>query len=146
VNAHKSTADAAALLALSQLYRGVAALEIVDTTKLTGTGEMPAAAALERAKLAEAATRFASAAEALDRAIEVCAGRPASPDCDAGALEGLRAKVGRLATLSGGAMPALEDVQAAIGAAEALASSWRERAEALRGAAGHYPGKPAARP
>lgn len=146
VNSHKSTADAAALLALSQLYRGIAALEVVDMTQLTSAGVVPATAVQERAKLAEATTHFSAASEALARAIEVCSARGPQGDCAGHNLESLKTIVDRLGAAKGGALPALEDVQAVMVAAADLTAAWSARAEALRGAKGHYPAKPDATP
>src|ERR1700719_322907 len=72
VNQAKSTADAAALLGVSEFYRGVAALELVDMNRSTTSDAGVAAAADDRAMVAEAASHFRAAAEALSRAAHVC--------------------------------------------------------------------------
>jgi hypothetical protein len=147
VNPYKSTAGAAALVAIAELYSGIAALDVIDTTQLSAGGQLPPAATRERAKLDEARAHFASASDALARAIDVCAGfRPPAEgaprslaDCNAPTFERLKAAVDRLHSARSDTLPALADLEAAIGAATAVATSWKDSAVGSRGTAGHYP-------
>lgn len=150
VNAYKSTAGAAAFVAISEFYRGVATLEVIDMTKVTPSGAGASVGAEERAKLSEAVTHFRAAAEALSRAVEVCSkfrAKVPKPeghtvlDCDSGGLERLREIVARIAAAKDGALPVLEDVEAAMSAINDDLASWRSSTEAARGLPGHYPAK-----
>ncbi|HVT60721.1 MAG TPA: hypothetical protein VHR45_20280 [Thermoanaerobaculia bacterium] len=150
VNQYRSTADAAALLAMSELYRGVAILELVDMTKVTAAASGLTVADQERPKISEAATHFRAATEALSRATEVCASfrsklgneeRAALMDCDSEGFKRLSDIVARIAVTKGPTLPAFEDVQAAMGAINDATAFWRKSAETLRGSPGHYPGR-----
>jgi hypothetical protein len=154
VNPSKSTADAAALVGVSEFYRGVAALELVDMNNVTTSDAGVAVAADDRAKAAEAATHFRAAAEALSRAIDVCsrsrtrAGKqePAMAlDCDLagfGRLSGILDRIGS----RGATLPAPEDVQAAMIAINDELAFWKMSAQSLRGMPGQHPAKPKPRP
>jgi hypothetical protein len=142
VNQSKSTADAAALLGVSEFYRGVATLELVDINKVTTSDAGLTVAADDRAKVSEAASHFRAAAEALSRAIDVCTRSrskaakqdPAALllDCDLAGFNRLSAIVGRIAASKGGTLPSHEDVQAAMTAINEELAFWKVSAEALR--------------
>jgi hypothetical protein len=150
VNPSKSTADAAALLGVSELYRGVAALELVDMSRVTTAEAGVAVAADDKAKVAEAHTHFRAAAEALARAIDVCsrarakAGKqdPAMAlDCDLAGFGKLSEILDRIGS-RGATLPAPEDLQAAMSAINDELGFWKTSAQSLRGVPGHGPAKP----
>jgi hypothetical protein len=152
VNPSKSTADAAALLGVSEFYRGVAALELVDMSKVTTSEAGVAVAADDKAKVAEAHTHFRAAAEALARATDVCtrarakAGKqePAiALDCDLAGFGRLSEILDRIGS-QGATLPAPADVQAAMSAINDELGFWKASAQSLRGLAGQQPGKPKA--
>ena len=154
VNPSKSTADAAALLGVSEFYRGVAGLEVVDLSRLTITTDGGVTVASDdRATLEEAAAHFRKAAEALSRATDVCSrarakGGKQDPamalDCDPAGFGKLSKILDRIGS-RGAALPAPEDVQAAMSAINDELAFWKTSAQSLRGLAGHGPGKPKAR-
>jgi hypothetical protein len=143
VNLFKSTADSMTLLAVSDFYRGVATLEILDLTKVRASGVGFTVAPEERSKVDGATGNFRKAQEHLALAAEICsrsqAGRPDSLDCDLASIKHLNEIMARVAVPRTAPLPALEDVQAAMRAIDEGMASWHKRAEALRGTPGHYP-------
>ena len=151
VNQSKSTADAAALLGVSEFYRGVAALELVDMNRVTTSDAGVAVAAEDRAKVSEAASHFRAAAEALSRAADVCsrsrsrAGKqePAMAlDCDLAGFGRLSEILGRIVGSGGATLPSPENLQAAMSAINDELAFWKVSAQALRGMPGHPPPNP----
>ena len=151
VNQAKSTADAAALLGVSELYRGVAVLELVDMTRVTTSGAGVAAAADDRAKVEEAAAHFRAAAEALSRAADVCSRSRAKAgkqelalalDCDPAGFGRLREILDRIVRSQGPALPAPEDLLAAMNAINDELAFWKISAQALRAMPGRHPADP----
>jgi hypothetical protein len=154
VNPWRSTADAAALLGVSEFYHGVAALEVVDMSKVTSTADGSLTVATDdRAKVAEAASHFRAAAEALSRATDVCSrarakGGKQDPamalDCDPAGFGKLSEILDRIGS-RGATLPAPEDVQAAMNAINDELAFWKTSAQSLRGLPRHGPAKPKAR-
>jgi hypothetical protein len=122
---------------------------VIDLTRTTSSTAGWTVTDAERAKLSEAATHFRAAAEALSRAVEVCASRAklrkpdaAAPlDCDSGGLERLGAILARLAAPRGGTLPALDDLEAAMAVINDGLAAWRLRTDTTRGLPGHYPAR-----
>jgi hypothetical protein len=152
VNQAKSTADAAALLGVSEFYRGVAALELVDMNRVTTSDAGVAAATDDRAKVAEAASHFRAAAEALSRAADVCSRSRAKAgkqepalalDCDPAGFGRLREILDRIVVRSQGpTLPAPEELLAAMNAINDELAFWKVSAQALRAMPGHHPANP----
>jgi len=151
VNQSKSTADAAALLGVSEFYRGVAALELVDMNRVTASNAGVAVAADDRTMVAEAASHFRAAAEALSRAADVCsrsrskAGKEAPAmllDCDLAGFGRLSEILGRIVGSGGATLLAPEKLQAAMNAINDELAFWKLSAQALRGMPGHPPANP----
>ncbi|HEY6324076.1 MAG TPA: hypothetical protein VJA16_21245 [Thermoanaerobaculia bacterium] len=150
VSSSKSTADAASLLGVAELYRGVAVLELVDMSRVTNTTDGGVMVMTDdQAKVQAAASHFRAAAEALSRATDVCSrarakGGKQDPamalDCDPAGFGKLSEIFDRIAS-RGATLPAPEDVQAAMNAISDELRFWKTSAQSLRGLAGHGPGK-----